>query len=121
MFKDILEAMVTECAGGVGAVLMGYDGIGIDQFLVEQEQLDLNLVGIEYSNVVKEIRNAAEVLEIGDLQEVSIKTELYYVILHALTDEYFAALLIERNGNFGQGRYLLMREAPALRAALDGA
>lgn len=118
MFKKILETIVTSCTGGVGAVLMGYDGIGIDQFSVEENSLDLNLVGIEYSNVTKEIRKAADILSVGALQEVSIKTEHFYVIIHALTAEYFVALIVERNGNYGQGRYLLMREAPALRQEL---
>jgi len=118
MFKGILENIVTSCAGGVGAVLMGYDGIAIDQFIVEDASLDLNLVAIEYSNVTKEIKKAAEVLQTGTLQEVAIKTEQYFVVLHALTDEYFVALTIERNGNYGQGRYLLMRDAEKLREAL---
>ncbi len=119
MFRTILEKIVTSCSGGMGAVLMGYDGIGIDQFTVEENTLDLNLVGIEYSNVTKEIRNAAEILQVGTLQEVTIKTEQFYVIIHSLTDEYFVALMLERNGNFGQGRYLLLREAVALREALE--
>jgi len=118
MFKGILENIVTSCTGGVGAVLMGYDGIAIDQFSVGDNSLDLNLVGIEYSNITKEIHNAAVVLGIGELQEVSIKTDHYYVIIHSLTDEYFVALTIESRGNYGQGRYLLMREAPALRRSL---
>ncbi|MFK5927210.1 MAG: roadblock/LC7 domain-containing protein [Desulfuromusa sp.] len=118
MFKEILETIVTSCSGGAGAVLMGYDGIGIDQYSTEENALDLNLVGIEYSNVTKEIRSAAKILSIGALQEVSIKTANYYVIIHALTEEYFVALMIDRHGNYGQGRYLLMREAPALRKLL---
>ena len=118
MFKEILKNVVTSCSGGVGAVLMGYDGIAIDHYSVEENTLDLNLVGIEYSNVTKEIRNAADILSVGALQEVSIKTEHYYVIIHSLTDEYFVALMIERSGNYGQGRYLLMREAFTLRQAL---
>jgi len=119
MFKEILERIVTNCSGGIGAVLMGYDGIGIDQYIDEENTLDLNLVGIEYSNVTKEIATAADVLSIGALQEVSIKTEHYYVIIHSLTDEYFVALMIERSGNYGQGRYLLMRESCALRIGLE--
>ena len=118
MFKSILENIVNSCSGGVGAVLMGYDGIAIDQYVVEGAELDLNLVAIEYSNVTKEIRNAAEVLETGELLEVAIKTELFFVIVYALTDEYFVALTINRDGNYGQGRYLLMRDAGSLREAL---
>ncbi len=118
MFKEILEKIVVDCTGGVGSILMGYDGISIDQFCLEESELDLNLVGIEYSNVTKEIRNAAQILSVGDLQEVSIKTEQYYVIIRALTDDYFVALIVDRHGNYGQGRYLLMRESSSLRLAL---
>ncbi len=118
MFKNILENIVSSCSGGVGAVLMGYDGIAIDQYVIDEIELDINLVAIEYSNVTKEIRKAAEVLETGPLQEVSIKTELYFVIIYALTEEYFVALTIKRDGNYGQGRYLLMRDAESLREAL---
>jgi len=118
MFNTILKKIVNDCSGGIGAVLMGYDGIGIDQYSVEDTPLDLNLVGIEYSNVTKEIRLTAELLKIGSLQEVSLKTEEYYLIIHSLTDEYFVALAIKRSGNYGQGRFLLMREAPGLRQAL---
>ena len=120
MFKTILETIVTSTSGGVGAVLMGYDGIAVDQYLVADVDvdLDLNLVAIEYSNVAKEIRKTAEVLETGELEAVSIKTESFYVLIHALTDEYFVALTVSRNGNHGKGRYLLLREAVNLRKAL---
>lgn len=118
MFKKILGEIVTSCSGGVGAILMGFDGIGIDQFSIDENPLDLNLIGIEYSNVTKEIRNVAKILNTGVLQEITIKTEQFYVIIYSLTDEYFVALMIERSGNYGQGRYLLMREAFALRQAL---
>ena len=111
MFKEILENIVISCDGGVGAVLMGFDGIPIDQFVREENPIDLNQVAIEYANVTKEIRRAAEVLKTGALQEVAIKTDCYYVIIRALTEDYFVALTLTHDGNYGQGRYLLMREA----------
>jgi predicted regulator of Ras-like GTPase activity (Roadblock/LC7/MglB family) len=118
MFKQILENMVTATPGGVGAVLMGYDGIAIEQYVAAGDDVDLQLVAIEYSNVVKEIRNTSEILGTGELQEVSIKTGRFFVILHAVTPEYFVALTLTRDGNFGKGRYLLMRDTPRLREAL---
>ena len=119
MFKEILQRLVNDCSGGAGAVLMGYDGIAIDEFVCADAELDANLVAVEYSNVTKEIRKAAEILEAGALQEVSVKTEQFYVIIYTLTDDYFVALIVRRDGNFGQGRYLLMREAGNLRSALE--
>lgn len=118
MFKETLKKMVVDAPGGVGVVLMGYDGIAIDQYFLDSGDVDLQLVAIEYSNVVKEIRRTAEILGTGSLQEVTIKTGRLYVIIHALTDEYFVALTLKREGNLGKGRYLIMREAPGLCQAL---
>ena len=118
MFKQILEDLVENTPGGVGAVLMGFDGIAIEQHISDGDDIDMQLVAIEYSNVVKEIRNTAEILGTGELQEVSIKTGRYFVILQTVTPEYFVALTLERQGNFGKGRYLLMRDMPRLREGL---
>jgi predicted regulator of Ras-like GTPase activity (Roadblock/LC7/MglB family) len=97
---------------------MGYDGIAIDQYFLDSGDMDIQLVALEYSNIVKEIRHTADVLGTGALQEVTITTGRFYVIIHALTDEYFVALTLLRDGNLGKGRYLVLRETAALRQAL---
>ena len=119
MFADILKGMVDGVNGAVGAVLMGYDGIAIEQHFRGGSDIDLGLVAVEYSNILKEIKKTVDILNTGDLEEVSIKTGRYYVVIRALNEEYFVALTLERDGNFGKGRYLLQRETPALIRALS--
>jgi predicted regulator of Ras-like GTPase activity (Roadblock/LC7/MglB family) len=118
MFGEILQEIVTGTPGAIGAVLMGYDGIAIDQHFRSHEGEELSLVAVEYANVLKEIRKTAEILNTGHMEEVSVKTERLLVILRTLGDEYFVALTLERDGNYGKGRYLLRRETPRLREAL---
>ena len=119
MFNEILKRIVVETGGGIDAVLMGYDGIAIDQFCLPGEKADLQLVAIEYANVLKEIRKTTEILDIGEMEEVAIKTERYQVVVRIITPEYFVAMTLRRDGNFGKARYLLSREAGNLRAALS--
>ncbi len=119
MFAEILRDIVEGTAGGVGAILMGYDGIAIDQYFKPIDGIDLQIVAIEYANVLKEIKRTVEVLNTGAMEEVSIKTERFYVVARSLTEEYFVALTLTRDGNFGKGRYLLLREAPKLMEALS--
>jgi predicted regulator of Ras-like GTPase activity (Roadblock/LC7/MglB family) len=119
MFSEILAGIVDGTSGAIGAILMGYDGIAIDQHFKDREDLDLSLIAVEYSNVLREIRKTAEILNTGAMEEVSVKTERLMVLIHTLNEEYFVALTLERDGNFGKGRYLLMREAPRLREALS--
>jgi len=118
MFSEILEGIVEGTGGGVGAVLMGYDGIAIEQYFKPCEGVDLHMMAVEYSNVLKEIKKTAEILNTGIMQEVAIQTERFQVVIRTLTDEYFVALTLERAGNFGKGRYILLREATNLKEAL---
>ncbi len=119
MFNKILQDIVQQSSGGIGAVLMGYDGIPVEQYLEPVEGLDFQLLSVEYANVIRDVKKTVELLDTGMMEEVSIKTELFYVIIRALTDDYFLALTLDRNGNFGKGRYLMMRETPKLLEALS--
>ena len=118
MFETALRTIVDETAGGIAAVLMGYDGIAVEQYFQPREGVELHLIAVEYANVLKEIKKTVEILNIGRMEEVSIKTSNFFVVIYTLTDEYFVALTLERDGNFGKGRYLLRREAPGLREGL---
>lgn len=114
MFSEILQRIVDETGGAIGAVLMGYDGIAIDQYFLPEEQIDLQMIAIEYSNVLKEIKQTAKILNVGEMEEVSIKTESLIIVIKIVTAEYFVALTLKRDGNFGKGRYLLNRESGKL-------
>jgi len=117
MFREILQRILTE-SQGVGVVLMGQDGIAVEQVLSREDGIDTQLVAVEYANVLKEIQRAAEVLQSGQLEEVSINTGEFQVLLRMLTPEYFVALTLKVGGNSGKARYLLLREATWLREEL---
>lgn len=119
MFSKILQRIVEETGGGIGAVLMGYDGIAIDQFFSPDEPIDLHMVVVEYSNVLKELHKTAEILSLGEMEELSIRTDRFIIVIRMLNKDYFVALIINRDGNFGKGRYLMTREGCNLIEALD--
>lgn len=118
MFKELFENLIRQCPGTLGALVMGYDGIAIDQVVTDDAGVDINLVGVEFSHVVKEILNAGQVLRLGGVQEVSIKCDSCLILIRPLTDDYFAALVMRASGNFGKARYLLRRDAHLLQQAL---
>jgi predicted regulator of Ras-like GTPase activity (Roadblock/LC7/MglB family) len=119
MFDKILQRIVDETGGGIGAVLMGYDGIAIEQYFAPGEQVDLQMIAIEYANVLKEIRKTAEILNVGDMEEVSIKTDRFHIVVRIITPDYFVAMTLRRDGNFGKARYMLTRETGNLVSELS--
>jgi len=110
MFQTILKSMTEQVPGALGAVLMGYDGIAVDEFFAAENDSEIQLLTVEYANVLKEIRKSAEVLEIGEMEEVLIKTDRFVVILRTLTEEYFCGLILTSDANQGKGRYVLLRD-----------
>ncbi|WP_305044336.1 roadblock/LC7 domain-containing protein [Geoalkalibacter sp.] len=119
MFTEALRTLVEQTPGGIGAVLMGYDGIAVEHYALPVDDVDLGLVAVEYANVLKEIKKATDILQTGELDEVAILTGGYQVLIRTLTPDYFLGLTLKRDGNAGKGRFLLMREAPGLRALLS--
>jgi predicted regulator of Ras-like GTPase activity (Roadblock/LC7/MglB family) len=118
-FKTILKALVEDNCGALGGVIMGYDGIAIEEYLADSTELDVQTMAIEYASVLKEIKRTIGVLKTGDLEEVSIVSENCIVLVRGVSDDFFLAVVLAPDGNFGKARYLLKREAPKLKEALQ--
>ena len=97
---------------------MGFDGIAVDSYSREPERLDIQTVGMEFSYILTQVRKAAEILEVGGVQEVTIRAEQVTIVIRILTANYFMALAVSPGGNLGKGRYLLRVEAPKLQTEL---
>ncbi|MGD8317830.1 MAG: hypothetical protein PVH21_01810 [Myxococcales bacterium] len=114
MFKEILRDLVDRTDGGVAGLLMASDGIAIDQYSRGDGPFDIESVGMEYSVVLKGVQRAAEMLDAGSTEEVSVQTERLTTVVRMLTEEYFVALAVAPGGNVGKARYLLRVSAPKL-------
>lgn len=105
--RESLAGIMNNVDGALAAIIMAYDGIPIDEVAVEQSEFDMQLLSVEYATVLKEIKRAIDVIKMGSLEEVSIATSRTCVVVRVLNDELFIALIMNRDGNIGKGRYLL--------------
>lgn len=118
MFRENLQRIVEQTPGGVAGLLMGFDGIAVDSFTSEPERLDIQTVGMEFSFILTQVRKAAEILEVGGVEEVTIRAEQVTILIRVLTVNYFMALAVAPQGNLGKGRYLLRVVSPKFQAEL---
>lgn len=105
--RETLNTIVKSVDGTLAAIIMAYDGIPIEEVVLEQSDFDTQLLSVEYATVLKEIKRAVDIIKAGDLEEVSIATSQMRIIMRLLNEELFIALIMRRDGNFGKGRYLL--------------
>lgn len=117
-FKAALKGLVESTAGAIGASIMGYDGIPIDDYLPTSVDFDVQLLVVEYANLMKEVRQTIDVLKTGSMEEMCVTTAKVKVLVRTVNDEFFLLLLLAPDGNYGKGRYLLRQEAPRLSELL---
>lgn len=119
MFQEWLKRLVSETEGGIAGLLMGFDGIAVDSYASPTAGgLDITTVGMEFSFILGQVRKAAEILEVGGVQEVTIRAANLTILIRVVTPEYFCALALKPEGNLGKGRYLLRVVGPKLQAEL---
>ena len=92
-FRAHLEAVCGSVEGAVACSVMGFDGIAVETHEVKHPDVDLQAVLVEFSNILVQIRNAAEILATGDVAEVSINTEKLVTIARLVSKEYFMVLV----------------------------
>ncbi len=116
MFREHLQKIVDNVDGGQAALLMGFDGIAVDSYTSQDAggDPDIQTVGMEFSFIFGQIRKAAEILEIGGIREVTIKSSALIIVIRQLTDDYFTAVTLGPDGNFGKARFLLRITAPRI-------
>jgi predicted regulator of Ras-like GTPase activity (Roadblock/LC7/MglB family) len=98
---------------------MGFDGISVETHQKEEAaDLELNGTWVEYANLLGQLRQAAEALKTGEVQEVSVNSERVMTLMRLISPEYFLILALRTDGNYGKGRYVLRVIAPKIRAEL---
>jgi predicted regulator of Ras-like GTPase activity (Roadblock/LC7/MglB family) len=112
-FSDILKEVVHGTEGALGALIVGLDGIPVEEYTVSND-VDLQSMTVEYSALLKEIEKGSQAVLLGTTKEVTVIAEKAMIMLRRLTDEYFLVLIIKPEGNFGKGRFLLRMSVPRL-------
>lgn len=124
-FEGTLQEIVDGCGGGLGAALMGLDGIAIAQVashgpLDRSDPLggDVTHAGIEFGRILADMGKAADALGVGSLRETVVRLDQITLIFQSIESDLFLVLALAPDGNLGKARYLIRRSLVAIRAEL---
>lgn len=110
MFKQKLTRVVSNIDGAIGCVLMGFDGIAIDNYWAEDFP-QMNAVAVELSNMLDKFRRA-KIADIGDINEVSITSGDITTLARVVADEYLLILALSDEADVGRGQTMLRLISP---------
>lgn len=118
-FREHLQGVCTGVEGAVACSLMGVDGIEVETHLLgAADEIDVKSLLIEYSSVFRNVRDAADVHQAGDVAELSINTDKLVTVARLVSPDYFMVVALKPEGNYGKARYLLRVAAPKVRSEL---
>lgn len=112
-FLDALKETVDKVDGAVSAMIIASDGIPVQEYASER-LIDLTGLGAEASAMIRDIGFAAENLGLGEAREFSIVSDKCGIIMRKINDDYYLALVIKPEGNYGKGRFVLKTTIPKL-------
>ena len=118
MFAETLKKVVDNVDGGLAAVVMGLDGIPVEQYVRQGDRVDMNTVAMEFSFILTQIKKAGESLQVGGLEELSVRAQRLVLVCRMISPQYFVAVAVAPEGNFGKARFLARMATPALVAQL---
>ncbi len=104
--RESLQKIVDTCEGAVAAIVMGLDGVTVES-VARDPGTDVPAISRDLSVVLPEVRKAADVLDVGALEEITLRSEKLAFIIRILEGDRFCGLALRPEGNFGKGRFLM--------------
>jgi len=112
-FLEVLKETVDKVDGAVSAMIISTDGISVQEY-AEDKLVDLTGLSAEASAMIKDINLAADNLGLGEAREFSIISDRCGIIMRKINPDYYLALIIKPDGNYGKGRFILKTTIPKL-------
>jgi len=123
-FTETLRSLVDDCGGGLGAALMGNDGIPIEQVSASGAEGpglphdEIGAAGVEFGRILEEMRKASDALGGGAVLETVVTLARFTLVLRVVDSDTFLVLALAPDGNLGKARYLIRRHLLAIREQL---
>jgi predicted regulator of Ras-like GTPase activity (Roadblock/LC7/MglB family) len=118
LFAETLKKMVDNIDGAIAAVVMGLDGIPVETYIKQADRVDVQTIAMEFSFILTQVRKAGDSLAVGSLEEMSVKAQRLLLVCRMISPQYFVAIAMAPEGNFGKARFLARLATPTLFAAL---
>ena len=110
MFREVLQEIVSRTEGCLGSLIMGTDGIAVEKvWQPAGTEANLDVAVAEFTSLLRNARRTNNEMGLGKLQEFTLTTESGIFILRFVSEDYFIAMVLTPDGNFGRGRFELRR------------
>lgn len=108
-FLDILKQIVDNFEGSIGGILIGVDGIIVEQYIKDNPNIDFQNIGVEYMGLIKTISETSTSIGFDEPEQIIVEYMDIILIIRRINNDYFIILAAKKEGNIGKGKFLLRR------------
>jgi predicted regulator of Ras-like GTPase activity (Roadblock/LC7/MglB family) len=117
MFGELLESLLNKVEGTLGAIVMGMDGIPIEERHFDSGT-NIEALAAEYTPLLRASSATTQEMTLGSLDELIVSAGTRVIAVRMITAEYFLLVLLNKDGNIGRARFELRKAKYALRKEL---
>jgi len=103
-FKMLLADLVARVPGGLGAILVDWEGEAVEQS-GQIDEYELKVIGAHKGIILDSLRAAVARSEGNTLEEICIATARVQTLILPVTRDYFLVLTLERGGMYGRALF----------------
>jgi len=103
-FKCLLDGLVKNVPGAMGAIVADWEGEAVDQ-VGPMDEYELKVVGAHSGVILQNVRESAARLKNDDLQEIVVITEKVQTLVLPVNSEYYLVLTFEREDFLGRALF----------------
>lgn len=117
-FAEELQRLAAANPGTLCISLMGYDGISIAEYRKDNLDVSVEENIIQSIDLLKKSSQVFEANQLGDIEELSAKTNKYCFVFKPLTKEHFLYVMLERQATLGKMKFSIDKKTLEFSQAL---
>lgn len=116
MHDQVLRKLVQDVEGGLAGFVLGPGGVA-QAVVVKEEPWPSGAAGPEMAFVLDQVRRAASILRVGELEEVLVRCEASLLLLRRLGETGVLGLVLGPQSDISLGRFMLRLGATEMTQA----
>lgn len=118
MFREILTKVLHYVDGGLGCILIGSDGIPVEQVVVEGHEDSLESISVEFNEMVNRMRRVVSQMELGPILTLTVQLVRFVVSAVVINDEYMLLAILEPESDVERAKGMLKLIVPQIIAEM---
>jgi predicted regulator of Ras-like GTPase activity (Roadblock/LC7/MglB family) len=108
MLREILHKALSNTENCLGVLIMGTDGIAVEEIWKDDAKpINADIIFAEYTALLRSAVRVGDGLLFDRVRELTISGDESVFIMRLVSPDYYLAMALRTDGNFGRGRYEL--------------